>query len=185
MHFDDLRRGLVVGSFGFASRTDDGGATWRRVQLGDQDVHLYQIFPDSRGATWIAAEMGTVYRSHDGERFERVEVPYSGSLWGGMATPDGSILLWGMGGTLLRSVDDGHSWHQTSTDTQNPITAACRLPDGRLVFVGLGGTVLASSDGGATVSTEIRPTRHAYTAAILAHGKPLLFSLAGVEPPQP
>lgn len=185
VHFDDPRRGLVVGSFGFAARTVDGGATWERVRLGDDDVHLYQIFSDAKGATWIAAETGTVYRSDDGERFERVEVPYGGSLWGGTALPDGTLLLWGMSGTLLRSADGGRTWTETDTGTQNPITAACRLPDGGLVLVGLGGTVLASRDGGATVRTEIRPTRHAYTAALVARGKPLLFSLAGVEPPQP
>ncbi len=185
VHFEDLRRGLVVGAFGFALRTDDGGATWERITVSDEDVHLYQIFSDAHGTTWIAAEMGTVYRSGDGERFERVEVPYGGSLWGGMAAADGSLLLWGMSGTLLRSVDDGRSWSETATGTDNPITSAIQLPDGRLVLVGLGGTVLASSDGGATVRTEIRPTRHAYTAALVALGKPLLFSLAGVEPPQP
>lgn len=185
VRFQDPRRGLVVGAFGFASRTDDGGATWERVTVGEDDVHLYQIFSGARGTTWIAAEMGTVYRSDDGERFEQVEVPYEGSLWGGMAAADGSLLLWGMSGTVLRSVDDGRSWSETATGTDNPITSAVQLPDGRLVFVGLGGTVLASSDGGATVRTEIRPTRHAYTAALVALGKPLLFSLAGVEPPQP
>lgn len=185
VHFDDLRHGLIVGAFGFALRTDDGGATWQRITVSDDDVHLYQVFSDARGATWIAAEMGSVFRSDDGERFERVEVPYGGSLWGGMAAPDGSLLLWGMSGTLLRSVDGGQSWRRTETDTENPITSAVSLPDGRLVLVGLGGAVLESSDGGATVRTEIRPTRHAYTAALVAHGKPLLFGLAGVEPPQP
>lgn len=185
VHFDDLHHGLIVGAFGFALRTGDGGATWERITVSDEDVHLYQIFSDTHGATWIAAEMGSVFRSDDGERFEPVEVPYSGSLWGGMAAPDGSLLLWGMSGTLLRSVDGGQSWSRTETATENPITSAVPLADGRLVLVGLGGAVLASGDGGATVSTEIRPTRHAYTAALVAHGKPLLFSLAGVEPPQP
>lgn len=184
VRFEDPLRGLVVGAFGLALRTDDGGATWNPIEIGDGDAHLYQIF-EARGTTWIAAEMGSVFRSADGEHFEAVEIPYSGSLWGGMATPDGSLLLWGMSGTLLRSVDDGATWSQTTTDTDNPITAACQLPDGRLVLVGLGGAVLTSGDGGATVRTEIRPTRHAYTAALVAHGKPLLFSLAGVEPPQP
>lgn len=185
VRFDDLRHGLAVGSFGFAARTDDGGATWRQLQITDEDMHLYQIFRDPQGATWIAAEMGNVFRSDDGEHFERVEIPYSGSLWGGMAAPDGSLLLWGMSGTLLRSVDGGQSWAETPTATDNPITAAIGLPDGRLVLVGLGGTVLTSSDAGATVHTEIRPSRQAYSAVLVAHGKPLLFSLEGIEPQQP
>lgn len=185
VRFADARNGLVVGAFGLALRTSDAGATWTPVEIGDGDAHLYQIFSDAKATTWIAAESGTLYRADDGVSFERVEVPYRGSLWGGMATSSGALLVWGMGGTLLRSDDDGRTWKETATATENPITAGYALPDGRLVFVGLGGALLASDDGGATVHTTIRPQRHAYTAVLAAGGKPLLFSLAGVEPPQP
>src|SRR5690606_18669872 len=104
--------------------------------------------------TWIAAESGTVYRSENGVDFTAVDVPYKGSIWGGMGLPDGTLLVWGMGGTLLRSLDGGQTWSETATGTENPITAARALSDGRTVFVGLGGTVLSSADGGASVRTE-------------------------------
>lgn len=185
VRFFDERHGLAVGSFGLALRTTDGGANWTPLKIGEGDMHLYQIFTDARGATWIAAEMGTLYRSDDSVDFTQVEVPYDGSLWGGMGLADGSLLVWGMGGTLLRSQDDGRTWKEIDTDTENPITAACALPDGRVVFVGLGGTVLTSGDAGATVDTVIRPQRSAYTAVLVHDGKPLLFSLAGIERPQP
>ena len=179
--FDDPQHGLVVGAFGFAARTDDGGASWELLEVTDEDPHLYRIFHDAGGAVWIAAEMGNVFRSRDGLTFETVEVPYTGSFWGGMKAPDDSLLLWGMSGTLLRSTDNGRSWRQTDTGTDNPITDACVTSDGRLILVGLSGTVLTSRDNAATVHTEIRPDRRAYTSVIAIDDRLLAFSLEGTE----
>lgn len=185
VRFSDERNGLVVGSFGLALRTEDGGATWSPVTIGDGDLHLYQIFVDARGTTWIAAESGVVYRSTDGIEFDAIDVPYSGSIWGGIGLRDGTVLVFGMGGTLLRSTDGGGTWTAIETDTDNPITAAYALPGGRVVLVGLGGAVLTSDDGGASVRTEIRPQRNSYTAVLASTDRPVLFSLAGIEPTQP
>lgn len=185
VRFSDARNGLVVGAFGQALRTEDGGASWSPVTIGDADLHLYQIFPDARGATWIAAESGIVYRSTDGTEFEAIDVPYQGSLWGGIGLGDGTVLVFGMGGTLLRTTDDGRSWSATETGTDNPITAAYAMSDGRIVLVGLGGTVMSSDDGGAHVRTEIRAQRSSYTAVLATADRPILFSLAGIEPTQP
>lgn len=185
VRFSDARNGLVVGAFGLALRTADGGATWSPVTIGDSDLHLYQIFFDARGTTWIAAESGVVYRSADGSEFDAIDVPYEGSIWGGIGLRDGAVLVFGMGGTLLRTTDDGRSWTATDTGTDNPITAAYALPEGRVVLVGLGGTVLSSDDGGAHVRTEIRAQRSSYTAVLASGDRPILFSLAGIEPLQP
>lgn len=185
VRFSDERNGLVVGAFGLALRTEDAGATWSPVTIGDADLHLYQIFPDARGATWIAAESGVVYRSTDGIEFEAIDVPYEGSLWGGIGLRDGTVLVFGMGGTLLRSTDDGRSWTATETGTDNPITAAHSLAGGRVVLVGLGGAVLSSDDGGMHVRTEIRAQRSSYTAVLATADRLVLFGLAGIEPMQP
>ncbi|MCL4182270.1 MAG: glycosyl hydrolase [Burkholderiaceae bacterium] len=183
VRFLDAQRGLAVGAFGAALATDDGGRSWNEITVGEgefSDRHLYHLFGDAAGATWIAAESGVVYRSVDGRDFDAISLPYKGSIWGGMALPDGAILVWGMGGRVLRSADAGASWREIDTGTDNPLTAGLVQAGGRIVIVGLGGTVLASDDGGASFRAEIHPDRLSYTAALEAGGAPLLLSLSGI-----
>ncbi|MCZ7560067.1 MAG: YCF48-related protein [Burkholderiaceae bacterium] len=182
VRFADAEHGLVVGAFGAAIATDDGGKTWDEIAVGQgefSDRHLYQIFSGPHGTTWIAAESGVVYRSTDARAFAAVSLPYRGSIWGGMALPDGAILVWGMGGHVLRSPDSGASWREIPSGTENPLTAGLLLGK-RIVLVGLGGAVLTSDDLGASFRAEIRPDRLSYTAAVDARGAPLLTSLSGV-----
>ena len=182
VRFSDATHGLVVGAFGAAIATEDGGSTWREVAVSRgefSDRHLYQIFADAGGTTWITAESGVVYRSTDWRTFVPVKLPYRGSIWGGMALPDGAILVWGMGGHVLRSQDSGASWHEVASGTENPLTTGL-LWGKQLVLAGLGGTVLTSDDLGASFRAEIRPSRLSYTAAVEAAGAPLFTSLSGV-----
>ena len=183
VRFADRMRGLAVGAFGAALATDDGGRTWRTFTVGEgefSDRHLYQLFGDAGGRTWIAAESGVVYRSDDARAFTAINLPYQGSLWGGMALPDDAILVWGMGGHVLRSADSGASWQEIDTGTDNPLTAGLALADGRIVLAGLGGSVLVSDDRGRSFRTEVRPDRLAYTALLEAGGSPLLLTLSGI-----
>ena len=57
----------AVGAFGLALRTEDGGDTWERFQVGgdEDDLHLNELFEGSDGTRYIAAEVGTVYRSRE------------------------------------------------------------------------------------------------------------------------
>jgi len=183
VHFADARHGLVVGAFGAAIATEDGGRTWDEITVGQgefSDRHLYQIFSGPHGTTWIAAESGVVYRSTDARTFTPVSLPYRGSIWGGMTLPDSAILVWGMGGHVLRSSDSGASWREIPSGTENPLTAGLLLGK-RIVLAGLGGAVLTSDDLGASFRAEIRPDRLSYTAAVEAAGTALLTSLSGVS----
>lgn len=186
VHFSDAEHGLVVGAFGAAIATEDGGKTWDEITVGQgefSDRHLYQIFPGPEGTTWIAAESGVVYRSTNAREFAPVSLPYRGSIWGGMTLPGGAILIWGMGGHVLRSTDSGASWREIPSGTENPLTAGLLLGK-RIVLAGLGGAVLTSDDLGASFRAEIRPDRLSYTAAVESAGAPLLTSLSGVAAPR-
>lgn len=187
VHFADARNGVAVGAFGAALSTRDGGRTWQETTVGEgefADRHLYQVFRDAAGRTWITAESGLVYRSDDGVAFTAIALPYKGSIWGGMALPGDAVLVWGMGGRVLRSADGGASWREIDTGTDNPLTAGLLMKDGRIVLAGLGGTVLASEDSGATFRLEVRPDRLSYTAALEAGGAAVLLSLSGVATPR-
>lgn len=184
VHFLDAQRGLVVGAFGFAAVTTDGGRTWKKTAISRgeyADQHLYSIFAGPKGVLWITAEGGTVFRSGDGgASFEAVSLPYKGSIWGGMALRDGSVLIWGMRGRVLRSGDGGRTWIDVPSGTQQALTAGVQRDGGEIVVAGLGGAVIRSRDGGHTFAVQVRPERQSHTALIEAGDALHTFTLAGV-----
>lgn len=183
--FKDASTGLAVGSFGYAASTSDGGKTWRRFEVAageDGERHLNQIFPGPRGSLWIAAEGGLLFRSSDnGARWDKVTLPYKGSIWGGMALADGNLLVWGMRGHALRSDDGGLTWADVSTGSDQSLGGGAQLADGVVVLAGLGGVVLSSRDGGRHFQATVREDRSG-NAAVLpgAPGQVLLLGQAGV-----
>lgn len=183
LYFDESKKGLAVGAFGFAAVTRDGGKTWRelRVSTGEfADQHLYAIFADGKGRLWICAEGGNLYYTDDeGGSFKAVSLPYKGSIWGGLTLADGTLLVWGMRGNILRSTDRGKTWSSVASGTEQALTTGLAR-NGQIVLAGLGGAITRSNDGGKTFASNIRPERQAHTALIDAKGSILSFTLAGL-----
>jgi photosystem II stability/assembly factor-like uncharacterized protein len=150
VHFTDALRGIAVGAYNLAVRTDDGGRSWRPVseQLENpQGMHLYGI-AHVDGRLWIAGEQGLLLREETpGGRFVQVKTPYPGSFFG-IAGRTGELIVFGLRGNALRSTDGGATWKSLQTGTQSNLTAGKILPDGRLVLAAMSGELLVSSDGG-------------------------------------
>ena len=142
---------MVVGGFGAALRSSDGGATWQRTTLLEGEAgekHLNKLFVSAAGTWLIAAEGGTVLRSTDqGRHWLAHASPYKGSLWSGAEVgPAGhSVLLaCGMRGHWLRSRDDGQTWVAQQIPGAGSLTGVI-THQGRVVLVGLDGTVATGS----------------------------------------
>jgi photosystem II stability/assembly factor-like uncharacterized protein len=183
--FENADHGIAVGSFGMAIETRDGGRTWeRRTLVEDEDPpHLNALFAGPEGSLFIAAEFAWVYRSLDaGASWERFQVPYDGSLWGGMWLEGSTVLVFGMRGHAFLSEDLGETWQEVDTDTDQSLQNATRLAGGEIVMVGLGGVVTNSTDGGRTYSASIEADRRGIAAvAEGADGALLLFGETGVR----
>jgi photosystem II stability/assembly factor-like uncharacterized protein len=180
----DARSGLAVGAFGMALRTRDGGAHWEAAPLLEdgEDVHLNAIFPGPDGALFVAAEAGQLYRSVDGgERWEVLDVPYQGSLWGGLSTAEDGVLVFGMRGNVLRSDDAGGSFTAVDSGTDQSLGGGTVLADGRVVLAGLGGAVSVSRDGGRSFSTRIGKERRGANAVLEGAAGIWLFGEGGVR----
>jgi photosystem II stability/assembly factor-like uncharacterized protein len=172
--FKDALQGLVVGAFGYAARSADGGKSWTPVELAageDGERHLNQIFTgpaiNGQPGLWVAAENGVLFRSDDGGgRWQTVELPYKGSVWGGRLLADGALLVWGMRGHVLRSDDGGKTFAELDTGTDQSLGGGVQSGDGTVVLAGLGGAVLHSRDGGRHFTPTVRDDRASLTAVL-------------------
>jgi photosystem II stability/assembly factor-like uncharacterized protein len=152
---DATGRGLVVGAYGLAFATDDGGARWRPFAGALPDpkgLHLYALRRAGARA-WIAGEQGLVLRA-DGQAgaggFAPLDFPYKGSLFGLLRTARGSLLAYGLRGNAWRSVDAGASWQRVEPATTAALSGAAVLGGDGLALLSQAGELFASSDDGAT-----------------------------------
>jgi len=180
----DSRHALVVGAYGTALATADGGASWTPVRVGegrDADRHLNHVFV-ANGVTYIAGEGGAAYRAKNGwSTWELLPTGVSGSLWGGLATRDGAVVLYGMSGRVIVSHDQGTSWKPVDTGLSQSLTHGVQLPDGRLVMVGNGGALAVGSPQGQDFkATILADRRNIHAVAAPAKGGLALFGTFGV-----
>jgi photosystem II stability/assembly factor-like uncharacterized protein len=118
LHFFDSQRGMIVGAYGLALSTQDGGKTWASIanRLDNPGgLHLYSV--QSQGAKLvIAGEQGLVLLSVDsGASFRRLKVPYEGTFFRASWLGESSLLLAGLRGQLWRSDDLGEVWTQVAS----------------------------------------------------------------------
>lgn len=151
VYFIDEMRGFVVGTFGLAFSTVDGGKHWQdwsRQIPNPKGKHLYRFA--SRGAElWIAGEQGALFRSGDrGMSFEEIRTPYSGTYFGVIAGTGGNLVAFGLRGNAYHSMDNGRNWSKIDNSVEATLTDGLRLSDGSLILVDQVGRVLRSIDQG-------------------------------------
>lgn len=185
--FTNDREGIAVGLWSLMLQTHDGGKTWTKTTLpkppdgGKADRNLYHVFSDQKGALYVSAEQGIVLRSTDGgANWDYLATGGKGSLWSGVAMPDGRIVVGGLLGSLFQSSDGGATWSPLKAVTKSSITSLVAAGSG-LIAVGLDGLVMQQRADGASFEVAQRPDRAALTATLIdAGGKPILFSKDGV-----
>lgn len=180
----DRRRVLVVGAYGTARASEDGGATWTAVRVAagrDGDRHFNHAFRVGE-TTYLSAEGGAAYRARQGwQRWEPVATGVSGSLWGGLATREGGIVLYGMSGRVIHSRDQGAHWQTIETGLTQSLTDAVQLADGRLVVVGNGGALAVGlPDTGRLEATVLPDRKNLHAVAPRPDGSLALFGAFGV-----
>jgi photosystem II stability/assembly factor-like uncharacterized protein len=148
--FTDARHGLVVGAYGLAFRTADGGATWHSVvgQIANpMGLHLYVIA--RQGEHWfLAGEQGYLARSLNGGRsFEELDSPYSGTFFTLAHGQDGSLVVAGLKGHAFVSHDRGDSFATLPGRVPVSFNEAMALQDGRMLLANQGGMLFRAAPG--------------------------------------
>jgi photosystem II stability/assembly factor-like uncharacterized protein len=98
----------VAGTGHTLLRSDDAGATWRSVELG-QDLDLRDVVVEASGEV-VAVGAGGVVATIDATDAVSVTTPASTTLRALYVSPTGRGLAVGDAGTVLSTVDGGASW---------------------------------------------------------------------------
>ena len=145
---------LVTGGFGLAMTSTDSGAHWQSIagQLANpQGLHLYGL-AQTAGSVFIAGEQGLILSGPLTGPFRPLTTPFSGTYFGILATPGGTLIAYGLQGTIITSSDRGQHWQPPPTGVTAGIDAALTLADGRLLFGDIAGDLLLSPNGGQKIT---------------------------------
>lgn len=145
VHFWTPKRGIVLGAYGLALMTEDGGERWQWI--GDRipnakGAHLYGLSVQEDDIV-IVGEQGFVVRSKDGGRmFGMVGSPYAGSFFGIVSLGGGSQsdrLVYGLRGRAFRMPSDGAALQPVALGVKASVLSALQQADG--------GALLFDADG--------------------------------------
>lgn len=189
VRFRDEMRGYVVGAYGIALHTLDGGKSWQSLVgriPNPRGKHLYQLQIDGNELL-IAGEQGALLRSADGgASFVEVTTPYSGTFFGALALDGDALLAFGLRGNAWRSGDGGASWHQVKLGQPVTVSAGRRLQDGSVVLADESGRLLLSTNGARSfVALAVQPGTGLTGIAETADGALILSSARGLSRVEP
>ncbi|MDB5993975.1 MAG: hypothetical protein JWP42_1111 [Pseudomonas sp.] len=185
LDFVDARHGLIVGAYGLAFTTDDGGRTWQSL-IGHIDnpvgAHLYAIA--RQGEHWfVAGEQGYLARSEDGgQSFTALESPYTGSFFALQIRDDGTLLAAGLKGNAFVSNDLGESFQPVPVPMPISFSDAIPTDDGQLLLVNQGGVLFRTGNPpGALLTPYGKPLGKPVTSVIqAADGSLVLAGFTGL-----
>ena len=148
---------FIVGEQGSMFRSADWGQTWERVE-GPYEGSLFGVIGTAQPSTLLAYGLrGNLFRSSDfGSSWEPVELKAArGALEFGLSgatlLEDGSIVIVGNGGSVVRSNDDGQTFSVFNRPDRISVAGVTAAGNGNLILVGQGG-VRATSPTGAELN---------------------------------
>jgi photosystem II stability/assembly factor-like uncharacterized protein len=145
------------------------------LELEDEtDPHLNAIARTGSGALIVVGERGAAFRSRDGGlTWERLQLPYQGSMFGVIGYEGERVLAFGMRGNAFESSDLGATWTTVDTGTELTLMGGVALPDGGAALVGANGVVLHRASASAPIALYTYQTPSQETpvlSGVLAQG---------------
>ncbi len=144
---------FIVGEQGCLFRSRDGGQTWEKVQ-GPYEGSLFGLLPTGEPQTLLVYGLrGNLFRSTDfGDTWANVPLqgprgPLEFALSGATRLDDGSLVLVGNSGTVLRSHDDGKTFSLFNRPDRLSLSAVAAGANGTLILAGQGGVRVTAATG--------------------------------------
>lgn len=151
----DAQRAMVVGAYGMWFATSDGGKSWddfTAPPIRDDGLHLNALIKLGDGSLFIAGETGLIGASADGQTWDRLTLPYEGSLFGALPRGEKGALVFGLRGNVLVTDDvRANTWTPVDIGSVQSLYGGALLAQGRAVLVGADGEIVyIGADGKVT-----------------------------------
>ncbi len=147
---------FIVGEAGSMFRSRDEGQTWEKLD-GPYQGSLFGVIGTASPSTLLAYGLrGNLFRSADfGDTWQPIELKGArGPLEFGLASAsllaDGSVVLVGNGGSVMRSSDDGETFQVFNRPDRISLSGVTSNLQGNLILVGQGGVRVTSPTGAET-----------------------------------
>ncbi|MHC8391871.1 WD40/YVTN/BNR-like repeat-containing protein [Pseudomonas sp. MDT2-39-1] len=144
---------FIVGEQGSMFRSADWGQTWEKLE-GPYEGSLFGVIGTAQANTLLAYGLrGNLFRSTDfGTTWEPVELKAArGALEFGLSgatlLDDGSIVIVGNGGSVIRSNDNGETFSVFNRPDRISVSAVTAAGNGNLILAGQGGVRITSPTG--------------------------------------
>lgn len=145
---------FVVGEQGMMFRSADWGQAWETLE-GPYEGSLFGALGTAQDNTLVVYGLrGHLFRSTDfGDTWTQIRLNVEGNgplefgLSDGNLLADGSVVVVGHGGTVLKSRDSGQSFSVTNRADRLSLAGIAAMDNGNLILVGQGGVHLASPSG--------------------------------------
>lgn len=153
----------------------------------ETDPHLNAITRTGNGNLFIVAERGAAFRSIDGgAQWERIQLPYEGSMFGVIGGPGDRVVCFGLRGNVYESSDLGTTWEKRDTGTDLSLMGGAMGSDGATVLVGGNGLVLSRSSDSAAFLMHTHPDGTVLSSVlVLGVGEYTVVGESGVSFYQP
>ncbi len=161
--------GYIVGDYGKAYKTSDGGDHWTKMPILETKA-LSSVFFTDQNTGFVTATSGKLYKTIDaGNSWNEVNtgVPAGASFTNSYFVDASTFYLIGQNGLLYKTVDGGTTFVQINTGSTNHIYNLAILTDGTMLLACNYATILRSTNNGATWSSSSNPAVSTYNISDL------------------
>lgn len=185
VRFLDDKLGLAVGHDQVILRSEDGGKTWAQVFIdAAAETPLLDVILLDADKAYAIGAYGLFLESGDGGRTwsPRFILPEGEDRHLNAVTrlDDGTLVIAGEAGTILRSTDAGATWNKVPSPYEGSYFGVQALTGGEVLVYGMRGKLMRSEDSGASFS-EVTPvvTTSLFGSSLGADGRLLVVGQNG------
>lgn len=185
VHFLDAQNGLIVGHDQVILRTADAGKTWKQVfSDAAAETPLFDVVQLDATRAFAIGAYGLFLETVDGGTTwsSRFILPEGEDrhLNAIAKLADGTLMIAGEAGTILRSTDAGATWQKVESPYAGSYFGVQPLGGTQVMMYGMRGKLLRSDDNGASfVEVTVPIATSLFGSAVAADGRVLVAGQNG------